>query len=167
MKRQFLHVFLPLVAFTFTWPMHAAAEQGNHELIEQIRELDRKLFDAGFNNCDIDTMYGVVAENLEFYHDQSGVMQGRDAYVTSIRDGICKLDYKARRELDENSMTVHALRDGGEIYGVIQQGEHRFYATYEGKPEQLTSTARFSILWLLRQGEWRMSRVFSYDHAPN
>lgn len=167
MNRQILHVFLPLVAVTFTWPVHAAVEQGKPELVEQIRELDRKLFDVGFNDCDIDAMSGIVAEDLEFYHDQSGVMEGKDAFVASIRDGICKLDYKARRELDKASMTVHPLRDDGEIYGVIQQGEHRFYATHEGKPEQLTSTARFSILWLMRGGEWRMSRVFSYDHVPN
>ncbi len=34
----------------------------------------------------------------------------------------------------------------------------------KAKPEYLTSTAKFTLIWLLENGKWKLSRCLSYDH---
>ena len=77
---------------------------------------------------------------------------------------MCALSYDARRELVDESLEVFPLRDNGVLYGAIQRGIHRFFATEEGEPERETSVARFTHLWLLVDGEWKLKRVLSFDH---
>lgn len=45
----------------------------------------------------------------------------------------------------------------GKLYGAIQTGEHSFGSTI----------AKFTNLWLLDDGKWMPTRIFSYDHKRN
>ena len=63
-----------------------------------------------------------------------------------------------RRELVEGTLQVYAIDN----YGALAVGEHRFYLTQGGQKEKLDGIGRFANLWQFRDGEWRMSRVFSY-----
>ncbi len=45
-------------------------------------------------------------------------------------------------------------------------GEHVFYIIEKGKPEYLDGLAKFTHLWLLKDGSWKMSRILSFDHGP-
>ena len=38
--------------------------------------LDSQLFDA-YNSCDLATLSDMVDDNLEFYHDKTGLARGR------------------------------------------------------------------------------------------
>lgn len=134
------------------------------KLVATITALDRIVFDASFRDCDLDALAALTTESLEFYHDQSGITDGQEEFLATTRNGLCQLEYDARREPVPGSMQVFPLHDGGELYGAIQVGEHRFYAKYEGREEILTSTALFTHLWLLKDGRWKLSRVLSYDH---
>ncbi|WP_157717331.1 hypothetical protein [Christiangramia echinicola] len=50
--------------------------------------------------------------------------------------------------------------------GAVLSGEHLFYIQEENS-ERLDGQAKFNHLWLLKEGEWKMHRVLSYDHrAP-
>ena len=136
----------------------------NSDLYRSLKVQDSLLFDRGFNNCDIPALQQIVSDSFEFYHDQAGITASKAAFISSIQDGICKLSYKAIRQLDESSLTVFPLKKNGELYGALQMGVHRFYAREQGMPERLTSTARFTNLWLLEAGAWKLSRGISYDH---
>jgi hypothetical protein len=92
------------------------------------------------------------------------MLKSKEAVVASIRDGLCKLNYRPRRELVEGSVQVFSLHDQDVLYGAVQSGEHRFYARHEDRPEELTSVARFTHVWLLEEGAWRLATVLSYDH---
>lgn len=159
MKRMCSTVFIFLahvVAFSQVAP--------SSPLYQTLQSADSLLFTVGFNTCDITQFEKLLSDNFEFYHDQSGATLSKQAFITSIKDGLCKLPYKPRRELIENSLEIYPLKKNGAVYGAIQTGEHRFYAIEKNKPEYITSTAEFTHLWLLESGTWKLSRGLSYNH---
>lgn len=136
-------------------------------LFTTLKVQDSLLFEVGFNTCDITQFENLVSDDFEFYHDKSGITATKADFIASIRDGLCKMDYKARRALVENSLEVYPLEKNRVLYGAIQTGNHRFYALEKGKPEYLTSVARFTHVWLLENGIWKLSRGLSYDHVSS
>jgi CubicO group peptidase (beta-lactamase class C family) len=56
------------------------------------------------------------------------------------------------------------LKKNGVIYGAVQTGTHVFYALEQEKPEYVTSIASFTHVWLLENGQWRLTRGLSYNH---
>lgn len=142
---------------------HKHVDENHSEVFEALRVQDSLLFGLGFNQCDTALLSRITHEDFEFYHDQSGVTDSHQSFVQSIV-GLCKMDYKATRELVPNSLSVHILRNNGRIYGAIQNGKHRFYGEQDDKPKYLTSTAEFTHLWLLDDEVWKLSRVLSFDH---
>lgn len=134
------------------------------DLYQALRINDSLLFDVGFNTCDIKQFDSLLSDRFEFYHDEAGNTSSKSDFIASIRDGLCKLNYKPRRQLAKGTLKVYPLKKNAVLYGAIQTGKHEFYGREEGKPEYLTSTATFSHLWLIEDGKWKLSRVFSYDH---
>jgi hypothetical protein len=49
-----------------------------------------------------------------------------------------------------------------EGYGAIEIGKHRFKHIENGKLE--IGTFKFVMIWKNDNGNWRISRVISYDH---
>lgn len=162
---SFDHQSLPKAARTSIMPT-AGSTRSNAALKDIVMQLDAAVFEDGYNGCDIDSLATVVADDLEFYHDQGGAQYGKQVFLDSMQNGICDLDYKARRELVEGSMEIFPLHNQGELYGLIQHGEHRFHAKYPGGVEYPSGIAKFTMLWLLEDGEWQLARVLSFDHAP-
>lgn len=133
-------------------------------LAKIIQAKDSLLFSVGFNTCNLAPFYELVSEDCEFYHDQSGFTTSKNAFINQIEHGLCKLDYKATRELISGTTSVFPMKKNGELYGAIQHGMHRFYATYPDKEPMVTSEARFTHLWILEDNNWSLKRVLSYDH---
>lgn len=156
----------PLLTFLLLLPALAGFSQADRTspLFLALKTCDSLLFDVGYNTCDIRQFEALVSDNFEFYHDKAGATLSKKAFIKGIREGLCKLSYKPRRELVDSSLQVYPLEKNGVLYGAIQTGEHRFYAIEKDKPEYLTSTARFTNLWLLENGLWKLRRSLSYDH---
>lgn len=119
----------------------------------------------GFNICNADLSASVMADDLEFYHDQGGITLGKDAFRKSIADNICgSTTLKVRREMIPGSIRFHLLRAENKIYGVIHEGQHYFYNARNGNAEKLEGIARFTHLWLKDGDTWKLKRVLSFDH---
>src|SRR5262249_15628149 len=88
-------------------------------LDKTIAALDAKLFGA-YNHCDLKTFGDLVADDVEFYHDQGGVTLGREKLVESIKNNICTGD--TQRELVPGTLKVYYMKG----YGAIEMGVHRF-----------------------------------------
>lgn len=129
-----------------------------------LKAQDSLLFNVGFNTCDITQFETLVSEDFEFYHDKSGVTSSKAAFINSIKDGLCKLHYKPKRELIEDSLEVYPLENNGVLYGAIQIGKHQFYAIEEDHSTHRTSVARFVHVWVIENEQWKLSRGLSYDH---
>lgn len=155
---------LCLILFS-TAPVWADGAQDT-SLNARFAELDRQVFELGYNGCDLALMATLTSEDFEFYHDVGGVTLGRTAFIDSLDRNICGPDYHVIRTLVDGSLVLHPLYDNGVLYGAIQTGEHLFSIVRPGEAPQLTGRAGFTTLWRLEGDTWRMSRVLSYDHQP-
>lgn len=144
-----------------------AQNEPSNTLFNKLKTNDSLLFNVGFNTCDLDQFENLISDDFEFYHDQAGITGSKAEFIQSIKEGICQLDYKPRRQLIENSLQVSRLKRGNQLYGAIQTGRHEFYAIEKDQTEHLTSVAKFTHVWLLENGEWKLSRAFSYAHVQD
>lgn len=141
------------------------AEPGGRAALDaQFAELDRQVFELGYNGCDLEVMAGLTSEDLEFYHDIGGVTLGREDFVASVERNICGPDFHVTRALVEGSLSLHPLYDNGVLYAAVQNGAHTFSIVRPGQEPELTGQAAFTTLWRLEGNAWRMARVLSYDH---
>jgi len=170
--KMIVYAALTIIAGITCQAVHAQVSTSS-SLYQTIRKQDSLLFDAGFNKCSIPVFDTLVSDNFEFYHDQAGMMLSKAAFINSVKNNVCSLNYKASRVLEPGSMQVYPLEKNGVLYGAIETGIHRFYALEPGKPLYFTSRAKFSNVWKLENSEWRLIRGLSYDHkdtesgAPN
>ncbi len=84
-----------------------AASAQNHErdaLFYVLKSQDSLLFNVGYNQCDLKQFETLVSEDFEFYHDKSGATLSKAAFLTSIKEGLCKMNYQAKRVLVDGSL---------------------------------------------------------------
>ncbi|MCV2885918.1 nuclear transport factor 2 family protein [Aestuariibacter sp. AA17] len=130
------------------------AEETN-TLSSTISVEDSVLFGA-FNRCDIDTVGEKFADDLEFYHDISGLTD--KAYsVRSLQD-MCDRKVGLKRRLIEGSQRVFPVPG----FGAIQEGKHEFCHPENGKMD--CGIFSFLHVWQKTQAGWKVSRVVSYGH---
>ena len=133
------------------------------ELFKELKEKDSLLFDLGFNNCDTTQFRNLLSDDFEFYHDLDGFQDSKETFIQNIPN-LCKMDYKPTRVLVDNSLEVFPLRSNGKIYGAVQKGIHKFYGEKNNTPKYLTSTAKFTHVWVIENDEWKLKRILSYNH---
>ena len=140
-------------------------EKETSELFLSLKKMDSLLFDEGFNGCNLELMENLVTDDLEFYHDTSGI-QDKEEFLRATKDNICSgAGKRIIRKLVEGSLEVYPMkRNDSSLYGALQSGEHLFYVSQEGREAYLTGTAKFTSYWVLEQDEWKLKRVFSFDH---
>jgi len=149
-----------LIAIVAVSAIGAAAQSGqglppDSDLYKTVAAHDTTLFDA-YNHCDLAKLGSMVAEDLEFYHDQTGLAVGRKPFVEAIRNNICG---KVHRELVAGSLEVYPLKG----YGAVEVGVHRF--THPDDPTAL-GEAKFVTVWQLKDGNLTITRAISFDHHP-
>ncbi|MEO8403652.1 MAG: DUF4440 domain-containing protein [Chitinophagaceae bacterium] len=137
------------------------------KLAATILHLDSAFWNA-YNNCDSAHFKDFLTDDVEFYHDMGGVTRDAKSLIESLNKNICgNANSRLRREAVAGTVKVYAMQKGNEIYGAIISGEQNFYITEKGKPEYNSGTANFTQLWLLKNGDWKMARILSYNHhAP-
>ncbi len=132
--------------------------------IEKSLKYHDSIFWQGYNTCDLEIMEKYVSDDLEFYHDKSGVSLGRESFIKTVKKNLCSNpNFKLRREALKESIKIYPINN----YGAIISGDHIFYITENNTPEYLDGISKFTNLWQFKDGVWKMTRVLSYDHkAP-
>lgn len=125
------------------------------ELSEIIATLDQKHFGA-FNSCDVDTLLTLYGPDVEFFHDLNGRIMNREQFIQAVKKNICG---KVQRRALPGTMEVYPMAK----IGAIQMGQHCFAEV--GKADCI-QRGRYYILWRFDGTNWRISKVFSYDHRP-
>ena len=151
-----------LSLFTFSG---TKAQESDQQLTDTILRLDHQFWDS-YNNCDLEKFAVFFTDDVEFYHDKGGITLGIKDLVASMKNGLCgnRDNFKLRREPVPSSIRVFPLRKNNVIYGAIISGEHIFNVWEKGKKEFADGAANFTHLWLLKNGNWKMARVLSFNH---
>jgi hypothetical protein len=152
--RKSLPLFLVVLSAVCGMRANAQSTTKPDPFFTTIKSLDAKLFDA-YNQCDLTTLGAMVSDDLEFYHDQTGLSVGKAPFLTAIKQNICG---KTQRALLPDTLEVYPLKG----YGAVETGIHRFH--HPGHPEYDVGDAKFIMLWQNKDGVWKVTRVISYDH---
>ncbi len=153
LKRSLRHFVLILLVLPGLSAYSQPAAQPD-PLFTTILSLDTKLFDA-YNHCDLATLGAMVSDDLEFYHDQTGLSVGKATFLAAIQQNICG---KVQRTLLQDTLEVYPLKG----LGAVEIGIHRFH--HPGHPEDGMGDAKFVTLWENKDGAWKVTRVISYEH---
>jgi hypothetical protein len=126
-------------------------------LYDELARMDSLLFDAGFVTCNAEKANSFFTDDVEFYHDRTGLESGQQVRDTFKRlTASCPGGRGIRREIVAGSLRVYPMQG----YGAIQMGLHRFVE--RGAPTH--TVARFVHLWQQKDGHWKITRVLSFDH---
>lgn len=150
-------LILPVVMMLAAMSIQAQEKQDSSgkTLYREIARMDSIVFNA-FNKRDTSLFKSLFTEELEFYHDKSGLTNYR--HTVDFMKEVAKPGNDLKRELVSGSLEVYPVPG----YGAIQIGTHRFCHTENGKYG--CGTFKFVHIWKQKNNEWKISRVVSYDH---
>ena len=159
MKKLFITLFTLLTFFSAF-----AQIDKKSDLYKTILSKDSLLFNVGFNHCDISQFENLLSENLKFYHDKDGISD-KTKFIVDLKNGICntQTNRQVQRFLVKERTEIFPLYKNGVLYGAIHNGEHRF----SEKRETQGGIAKFSNLWEIENGEWKLTTSFSFDHQAD
>jgi hypothetical protein len=163
MKSKLSFVFL-LISGVATAQLTAQDEQA---LFKKLASLDSSLFATAYT-CNPEKNVTFFTEDIEFYHDKGGPTYSRKTFMESMTKNFCSpRKFELRRKLVQGTLKHFSMYNNKVLYGVVQMGEHRFYEYDPStKKETWTGVAKFTHLWENKEGDWKISRVLSYDHQP-
>ncbi len=126
-------------------------------LYDELVRMDSVLFDAAFVTCSAPAVNALFREDIEFYHDQTGLSAGDKARADFRRlTENCPRRNGVVREVVDGSLQVFPMKDDY----AIQMGSHRFV----NERESSSTVAKFVHLWQKKDGAWKLIRVLSFDH---
>ena len=154
--RRSLQGFLFVMFVLIGSSVQAQSNAQSDALVKTVQSLDTQLFEA-YNHCDLTKLGPMVSDDLEFYHDKTGLSVGKAPFIAAIKQNICG---KVERTLVPGSLEVYPLKD----YGAVEIGVHRF--RHPHNPEEGVGEAKFVTLWQNKDGDWKVTRAISFDHQP-
>lgn len=127
----------------------AASQDAN--LYRTIYQLDSAFFHA-YNTCDLKKQAEFYAEEIEFFHDKSGLDTSKQNILANTKKFICG---KVTRTLVPGSLEVSPVPG----YGAVALGMH----TFENKQEKgaVSRPYKFLIVWRNRDSVWKITKVIS------
>ena len=135
----------------FTTKPVAIEEPAPKTLYDSIVQMDA-LWEDAYNNCKLDVMDDIISEDLEFYHDQGGLMTSKQKLNEALKNNIYR---KVKRALKPGSLEVYPIKG----YGAVEMGMHGFY---NGKDQIIPGHySKFVHIWKNENGKWRITRVIS------
>ncbi|WP_073552402.1 serine hydrolase [Elizabethkingia meningoseptica] len=161
MKNSIPILLLFLILFS---PAYAQLKPSD-ALYKTIMSKDSLLFSVGFNTCNVGEVERTLSDRFEFYHDKDGVAD-KNKFMADFKKGLCRTPdtFQAKRVLLKNSTEIYPMYKDGKLYAAIQNGTHQFFEKEINQPEHFGSTAKFTHLWMLENGNWKLFRSLSFDH---
>jgi hypothetical protein len=129
----------------------------SQELYAEIAHMDSVMFNA-FNAHDLEKLKTTFSQDLEFYHDKGGLTDYKLTMENFSKLFENNKTTGLRRDLVEGSLEVYPIKD----YGAVETCMHRFCHIENGKDD--CGTFKNVMVWQKKDGQWKVTRVVSYDH---
>lgn len=148
-----------LIAFSFTASAQEATAKryvpepyvpADHELYKTIAKMDSLYFDT-YNHSKLAEMDSLTAEDIEFYHDRTGLMTSKKDLLDAMQKNIFG---KVTRTLAPGSLEVYEIKG----FGAVEMGYHKFFNNQDPGPGHFS---KFVIIWRLKGNKWQITRVIS------
>lgn len=137
-----------------TVPKYIVANQALHDTIVALD----KLYWEAYNKGDSTTLFNLMADDHEFYHDIGGPTFSKEKMKVRLKNFINQ-DEGVVGKTVEGTIEVYEMPD----YGALQLSYRRFY---DKKNPEWTAPARAIVLWKKTPHGWLRSRVFSLHQNP-
>jgi hypothetical protein len=124
-------------------------------LYNKIKSLDSVLFNA-YNQQDLTKMRSYFTKELEWYEDNGGLLN-YETVIAKFQAIFNKRD-KISIELIKETLEVHPIKD----FGAVENAQYRFKHLENGKIKE--GIFKFLIIWKNDRGNWKITRVVSFDH---
>ena len=121
------------------------------ELYDEIVRMD-SIWEDSYSNCKMDVQQQIISDDLEFYHDQTGLLKSKPQLINALKNNICG---KVTRQLLKGSIEVYPIKD----FGAVEMGYHRFHNIHD--TDTNSHYARFVHIWKNENGRWKITRVIS------
>lgn len=121
------------------------------KLYDEIVQMDTKFFNA-YNTCDIKTQAEILSDNIEFFHDITGLSTSKNDILEATKTNICN---KVTRTLIKGSIEVYPIQN----YGAVEIGYHKFHNKLE--PNAKSVPSKFIAIWKKENNNWIMTKVIS------
>jgi len=110
------------------------------------------MWEDAYNNCKLEVMEELINEDLEFYHDQGGLLTSKQKLNEALKNNICG---KVKRVLKKGSIEVYEIKG----YGAVEMGQHGFInINQQGEPDHYS---KFVHIWKRDDNKWSITRVIS------
>nr|WP_199077718.1 nuclear transport factor 2 family protein [Pedobacter sp. ASV19] len=180
MKTIFKRVRKILIAvlsvFVSSQPSHAQSNsKANAAALYKILAIkDSLVYDDILNTCNFNELSSILAPDFQFLQDNGGPkytgVVDRDRFINDFKSYCARnndpaSEKKVRRVV---AGTLQAYTSGDNT--AIQMGVQNYYLTKAGQSERLIDVSRFINTWVLKNGEWKMTRQFislENFHAPH
>ena len=145
-------IFILMISF----PVVAQNEIPSYQPVDEklhatISNMDSIFFDA-YNSCNMEKQKEIYADDIEFFHDKSGLSTSKSDILEATENNICG---KVTRSLIEGSIEVYPIHD----YGAVEIGYHKFFNNRE--PDAPSNPSKFIILWKKVAEKWKITKVIS------
>ncbi len=123
------------------------------------------LYFSAQNECDLERYASFLSEDFEFFHDKGGFTASKDDEMKGMAI-FCgdkqRTRQPLRRELIDGSLKVYPM----DHYGAVEMCEHIFYLQINDGTEKVVGSGKMTALWKRIDGQWKLTRIISYDHQP-
>ncbi|WP_337045377.1 nuclear transport factor 2 family protein [Emticicia sp. 17c] len=125
---------------------------------------DSLVYNDILNTCNFDELSSILAPNFQFLQNNGGPkytgIVDRDRFINDFKSYCIKnnnpASFKKVRRVVAGTLQAYYTGDST----AIQMGVQNYYLTKVGQPDQLIDVSRFTNTWVLKNGEWKMTKQF-------
>ena len=155
MTRFLLSITMAMLLLEAASAQERKVAQTSQELYNEIARADSMIF-GYFNKQQFEPFKAMFTKDLEWFQDNGG-LEDYNTVFKNFKEMFAR-PYKLNRQLVSGTLEVHPIKN----YGAIEIGTHQFKHMENGKEE--VGNFKFLMIWKKTNGQWKISRVVSYDH---